>query len=74
MMALEQIVDTETIPPIMLNPDLLAPGEPWEHTCRLVITGHDRQGVHRTMFCSVRTQGGRAGLAAHQRVVHGIEP
>lgn len=56
----------------MAGPALLAPGEAWTHRCPVIMTGPDRGGVVRTLPCAITTQGGRAGLRAHQQVVHGI--
>lgn len=53
------------VPPIMLDPSLLPDGEEWMWTCKVPL-GDGRGGV-----CNQVTQGGRAGMAAHQATVHG---
>lgn len=60
-------------PRIMTHPELLRPGEAWEHDCTVLMAG-TLNGVYKTERCKTRTQGGFAGFRAHQKVVHGIEP
>lgn len=61
------------VPPVMMNPALLPPGQAWEQTCTMDFIATDAQGeVILRHPCGLRTQGGTAGLAAHQQLVHGV--
>jgi len=65
-------MDAAAVPPVMMNPALLPPGQAWVQRCTIDFTTVDAEGrVLLRHPCGLDCQGGTAGLAAHQRLVHG---
>lgn len=63
---------TDHVPPVMANPALLPAGQVWEQVCTIDFVTTDADGrVLLRHPCGLKAQGGSAGLAAHQRLVHG---